>query len=165
MKKTIIFTGTPGTGKTTLAKEVSLLLKNKLIIISDFAKNNNLFEYFDKNKETYEVNYKKLNKLLINEINKSEDLILIEGHMSHFLPKKYVDLCFVCKTELKELKNRLNLRQYNEQKVKENLECEIFDVCLTEALELGHNVKIINTNSKEDLQNNLKIIIDEINKL
>jgi adenylate kinase len=165
MKKTIIFTGTPGTGKTTLAKEVSLLLKKKLIIISDFAKNNNLFEYFDKNKETYEVNYKKLNKLLINEINKSEDLILIEGHMSHFLPKKYVDLCFVCKTELKELKNRLNLRQYNEQKVKENLECEIFDVCLTEALELGHNVKIINTNSKEDLQNNLKIIIDEINKL
>jgi broad-specificity NMP kinase len=46
---------------------------------------------------------------------------------------------------LKKLKQRLKKRGYHKAKIEENLECEIFDVCLEEAKEAGHKVKIINT--------------------
>ena len=43
------------------------------------------------------------------------------------------------------LKKRLERRKYNKLKIQENLECEIFDVCLNEARELKHKIKIIYT--------------------
>lgn len=39
---------------------------------------------------------------------------------------------------MKELKRRLKKRGYHKEKIEENLECEIMDVCLEEAREKGH---------------------------
>ena len=69
--------------------------------------------------------------------------------MSHYLPKKYVDLCIVTKCGLKKLKKRLEKRKYNKKKIRENLDCEIFDICLNEAMEKGHKVKIVDTSKKK----------------
>ena len=35
------------------------------------------------------------------------------------------------------------------EKIRTNLDCEIFDVCLVEALDKGHKVKIIDTSKKK----------------
>jgi adenylate kinase len=61
------------------------------------------------------------------------------------LPSKYVDLCYVTKCDLKTLKKRLEKRRYSKEKIRENLDAEILDVCLIEALENKHKVKVINT--------------------
>jgi broad-specificity NMP kinase len=39
----------------------------------------------------------------------------------------------------------LKKRRYGKNKVKENVECEIFDVCLNEAKEKGHKILVIDT--------------------
>ena len=56
------------------------------------------------------------------------------------MPKKYVDLCIVTKCNLKELERRLKKRKYNKEKIKENLDAEIFDVCLNEAKESKYDI-------------------------
>ena len=145
MKQALIITGTPGTGKTTLANKLSLLFKKEVINISEYAKKHDLLEKYDPKSDTYDLSEKKLVKKLVKDIQNNEDLLIIEGHMSHFLPKNTVKLCIVCKTELKELRKRLDKRKYSEKKIKENLECEIFDICLNEALEQGHEVKMIDS--------------------
>jgi adenylate kinase len=152
MTKAIIFTGTPGTGKSTLAKKLSLSFKKELISISDFAKEHSLFNKYNKKYQTYDININRLIKELQNELKKKKDIIFIDGHLSHYLPKKEVILCIVCKTELKELKKRLEKRKYNSKKINENLMCEIFEICQNEAIENKHNIKIIdctNKNKKE----------------
>lgn len=161
MEKAIIITGTPGTGKTTLSKELSLLLKNKVINTSDFAKKKDLLEKNCKKDDIYEVDIKKLTLFLKEEIKKSKKPLIIEGHMSHFLPKKYVKFCFICKTGLKTLKKRLTSRKYNKDKIKENLECEIFDICLMEAKEKNYNIEIIDTNKtlKKNIEKIKQVII------
>ena len=78
-------------------------------------------------------------------ISKSKKLLVIDSHLSHYLPKKYVKLCVVTKCDLKVLKKRLEKRKYSKGKVRENLDAEIFDVCLNEAKELGHKVKVVDT--------------------
>ncbi|MEK6876962.1 MAG: AAA family ATPase [Nanoarchaeota archaeon] len=71
--------------------------------------------------------------------------IIIDSHLSHYLPERYVDLCIVTKCGLKELKRRLKKKKYSESKIRENLDAEIFDVCLNEAEENKHNLIVINT--------------------
>lgn len=143
MKKIIIVTGSVAAGKTTVAKKLAKKYKAKYVDVNKLIKENKLYDYYDKKDKSYVVDIKKLNKFLINLIKKSKESLVIDSHLSHYLPKKYVDLCVVVKCELKKLKKRLEKRKYSNKKIKENLEVEIFDVCLTEAKERGHKLKIV----------------------
>ena len=52
------------------------------------------------------------NPLLREEDIKKEKNVIIDSHMSHFLPKKYVGLCIVTKCKIPELKLRMKKRGY-----------------------------------------------------
>jgi len=146
--KVMIVTGTPGTGKTTVAKKLAKKYKAEYIDVNVIIKDNGLRESYDKKRKSYVVDINKLNKVLAKIITiarKHKKSLIIDSHLSHYLPPKYVDCCYVTKTSLKTLKKRLQKRGYSKQKVAENMQCEIFDICLMEAQEAGHKVKIITT--------------------
>ncbi len=147
--KVITVTGSVGTGKTTLAKKLSKELDYEYIDVNKVIKRNKLDESYDKKRKCNVINIKKLNASLINEIKQNKDKkikgIIIDSHLSCFLPKRYVDLCIITKCDLKELQIRLKNRRYSKEKIKENLDCEIFDICLNDAKEAGHKVFIVNT--------------------
>jgi len=146
--KVIIITGSVCTGKTTLAKKLAKKQNYKYIDVNSLITKHKLASGYDKKRKSKIVDIKKLNKFLIKLINhfkyheKTKGIIL-DSHLTHFLPNKYVDLCIVTKTNLKKLKKRLEKRKYSKQKVRENLDAEIFDICLVEAKEAGHKVKIV----------------------
>ena len=147
--KTIIVSGTPGTGKTELAKELAKKLKYKYIDINKLIKENNLSDGYDRKKECEIVDTEKLSKFLVGFIKKSKKNLVIDSHLAHYLPKKYIDLCIITKCGLKELKKRLEKRKYSKEKIRENLDSEIFDICLNEAIEKGHTILIIDTTGKK----------------
>jgi|TARA_Y100000031_G_scaffold144637_1_gene176336 adenylate kinase len=104
---------------------------------------------------------KKINiKIKKNNDKKIKNGIIVDSHLSHYLPKKYVDLCIVTKCSLRTLKNRLEKRRYSKKKIRENMDAEIFDVCLNEAKENKHKILVIDTTKSL----NLKIIINKIKK-
>ena len=140
----ILFTGTPGTGKTILAKTLAKTIKHKYLDVNKVIDKHDLIETYDKKRHTNVVDEKKLSKILENIIKEQKDLI-IDSHMSHFIKSKHVDFCIVTKADLKTLKKRLEKRKYPQSKVRENLDAEIFDICLTEAIENKHNIIIIDT--------------------
>ncbi len=145
MKKAIIVSGTPGTGKTTIAKKFSKEKNYEYVDINEIIKKNKLNEGYDKKRKSLIVDTNKLNELLISLIRNSKETLVIDGHLSHYLDKKYVRLCIITKCDLKILKKRLEKRGYGKNKIRENLDAEIFDTCKTEALEKGHNVKVVDT--------------------
>ena len=144
MIKTIIVTGSVCSGKTTFAKKLAKKIHftyldvNKLI-----KKNKKVIASYDSLRKTKEIRTSALNRILLSIIKK-EKRIIVDSHLSHYLPSKVVDLCIVCTCSLKTLKKRLEKRNYSKLKVKENLEAEIFEVCLIDALEAGHNTIVIN---------------------
>ena len=146
--KTIIVTGTPGTGKTQLARAIAKKLNFIYLDLSKFIKENKLNESYDKKRDCYIVNTKKLNKKLIEFIKTKNLNLVIDSHLSHYLPGKYVNLCIVTKCSLKTLKQRLKKRKYSENKIRENLDCEILDLILNEALEKKHNILVIESTRK-----------------
>ena len=126
----ISLTGTPGTGKTSISK---LLEKNNIDIIhlnNLIEKNKSKFE-FDYKRKTKIIDIDELNKIIEKKINK-DDLIIIEGHLSHLLNN--LDKIIILRCHPLELKNRLNKRKWNKNKIKENIESEILDIILCECV-------------------------------
>lgn len=144
----IIVTGTPGTGKTELALELARQMKYRYIDVNEVIEKEKLKEGFDQKRDTSIVDEAKLSKALVKLAKKGKNLV-IDSHMSHCLPAKYANLCIVTKCDLKALKKRLEKKKYKPSKVKENMEAEICEVCLSEAKEAGHNVLVVDTSVKK----------------
>ena len=153
----IIISGTPCTGKTFVAKKLAKALNHKYIDVKRLITLNKLQESYDKKRKCYVIDTKKLNKILIEKAKCNPNLI-IDSHLSHYLPEKYVDLVIITKTNLKTLEKRLKSRGYNKEKIRENLDCEIFDICLNEAKEKKHKVLVVDTTKDIKIKEILKKI-------
>ena len=114
MQTIIIVTGTPCTGKTTIAKKIASLLKFKYIDVNRLIKTNKIHDKYDKKSDSLIVDIKKLNRILETLIKKSKQNLIIDSHLSHYLPNKIINLCIVTKCDIKILKKRLKKRKYND---------------------------------------------------
>ncbi len=148
-KPLIIISGTPGSGKSTLAIWLAKKLKGMRVDIHDYY--TELSTKYDKKKQCYDIDMKKFEKLVkekIKGVSKNQEYraLIIDSHITHLLPKKLVDLCIVTTcSNLKKLEQRLQERKYSKQKIRENLDVEIFQICLHEAKEKGHQVLVVDT--------------------
>ena len=118
-KDTVIFiSGTPCTGKTTVAANLNDYLSDsgfdsKLIKINDFAFENDLVLGEDPDKLYKVIDIDGLNECLSDEIDKSNDCVLIvEGHLSHLC--EGADKMIVLRLNPSILKGRLEERNYSE---------------------------------------------------
>ena len=153
----ICVTGTPGVGKTFLAKKLAKKLRLKYIDVNKVVKDYKLSIGYDKKRKSMIVDAEKLSKLLVKIIKKNKKVI-IDGHLSHYLPRTYVDLCIVVKCDLKTLKTRLKKRGYSKEKIRENLDAEIFEICLQEAKENSHDIIVIDGGKSFNLNKIIKKI-------
>ena len=147
--KVVVVTGTPGTGKTLIAKKLAKKSKYLYVDVKKLIKNFRLNEKFDKKRKSWIVDINKLNKILIEIIKLSKyekaNGVVFDSHLAHYLPNKYVDLCIVTRTKTKKLFSRLKKRGYSVSKIKENLEAEIMQIILEEARQRKHKIKVIYT--------------------
>ena len=150
--KSILVTGTPATGKTVVAKALAKSQDYIYVDVKDTIKDNKLEESYDEKRHCGVVDEEKLKAILEKMVDESERGLVIDSHLSHFVSKDKVKACIVTKCELKELENRLKTRGYSDDKVKDNLECEIMQVCESEAFELGHKIVIVDTTSSFDVE-------------
>ena len=128
---------------------------------------NKLAESYDRKRRTNVVDIKRLNKHLIKEIKKiklkKHKGIVIDSHLSHYLPRKYADIVIVAKCSIKELNKRLKRRKYSKNKIHENLQAEIFDICYNEALERKHRIAVVDTTAYRTSKKTLDMIREMIN--
>lgn len=143
MVRVICVSGCIGCGKTKYSKKLAKEKNYEYIDLNKIIEENKLREKYDKKRKTWEVDVKKLNKVLVKLIKNSKKNLVIDGHLSHYLDPKLVDKVIIMKCELSKLRKRLEKRGYNKNKIKENLDAEIFDVCFEEAKELGHKLEVV----------------------
>ena len=137
MKQVILITGTPCTGKTTTAKQLTKKLKAEYINLTDYAKTYGLTLGEDKERKTTIIDEEKMCAKLSETIDASgKNDIIIDGHYAAAVtPTDLVTQVFVLRRNPKELKKFMEKCGFEEPKMWENLSAEILDICLVEALE------------------------------
>ena len=133
----IALTGTPGTGKTTVAG----LVPYRVIDINSLVKGG-MNVGTDPDRGCLEADMNALN-VHLSGLDSDETLIL-EGHFSHH----FADWSIVLRLSPTALRPRLEARSYKESKIMENLEAEALDVILVEAVEQCSRVDEIDTTGK-----------------
>ncbi|MFH0973680.1 MAG: AAA family ATPase [Candidatus Micrarchaeota archaeon] len=141
----LVITGTPGTGKTAIAKALAKASGAKLIQANEIVKRKRLWF----NRAAHEADLGALKTEIIREIKvakKSGAGFVAEGHLvcEFALP---CDECVVLRCEPAALASRLKKRGYPRRKIAENVLCEILDYCLIRAEESYGTKKIIQVNA------------------
>ncbi len=131
----IVVTGTPGTGKTRFARLLGKRLGIDCISLTRFAKQHGLIERYDHRRRTYVVNERALADSLVRYLTILKQRVLVEGHYSgKLVPSRFAEIVFVLRCDPDILKIRLKKRRYLNQKIRENVEAEVLDICLGEAI-------------------------------
>jgi adenylate kinase len=133
----IALTGTPGTGKTTVAR----LLPYRAIDINALVRGGLNFGT-DPERGCLEANMDGLAERLA-EMD-SDQIAILEGHFSHH----FAQWSIVLRLSPQELETRLKGRGYSPEKIRENLEAEALDVILVEAVEYCQRVDEIDTTGR-----------------
>ncbi len=139
----LALTGTPGTGKTTVAA----LLPFRVIDINSLVRGGmNLG--VDPVRGCLEADMEALAELFRKESGSAsegkEEITILEGHFSH----RFADWAIVLRLAPALLRERLGARGYSEEKIRENLEAEALDVILVEAVESCSRVDEIDTTNQ-----------------
>ncbi|MEK6812504.1 MAG: adenylate kinase family protein [Nanoarchaeota archaeon] len=145
MRVVILVSGTPGTGKTVVAKFLAKILPATYIDINSLIKKQKIYSSYDKKLKTYLVDVEQLIPVLRKVIKKNNRSFVIDGHLSHYFPKTYATFCIVTKCAIPVLQKRLRQRGYSKKKIAENVQAELFDVCLVDAATRGHRIRIVDT--------------------
>jgi adenylate kinase len=163
MKKIIILSGTPGTGKTTIA---NLLCKELNAIIIDLNKEvieNNFFT-MDLDRETKIADVEKLKSHVVKKIKESElKYIIIEGHYADIIPDDLVHHAIVLRTHPETLKRRLKQKGFSNGKIRENLQAEILGDCSSHAIDSYgmnkiHELDTSNASIEDSVQKIISIV-------
>jgi len=119
----IVITGNPGVGKHTITKEIAKKLELSILDINSIAKDAGLFE---KNKDTYDVDTKKLEKILEQKISEKK---IIVGHLAPYvLDKNKVKIVIVLRRNPYDLISIYKERKYTDEKSKENTGSEVLGI-------------------------------------
>ena len=77
---------------------------------------------------------------IINEIKRTADShLIIEGHYADIIPNEFILAAVILRTDPFVLEERLKLRNYSEDKIKENIQAEILSDCGSYLLEKDLN--------------------------
>ncbi len=160
MRKIIIVTGTPGTGKTSVSQRLSKDLNCIYINTSELALKHGAAHEDPTGRDTAvikeDVLIRELRQIVANSLGRC---IVIDSHYPGILEflEKYDPLVIVLRATPETLIKRLEKRGWNRNKVLENAEAELLGIVDQEAREVFSKVYSIDTTGKS-VDETLKII-------
>ncbi|MET1160458.1 MAG: adenylate kinase family protein [Thermoprotei archaeon] len=160
--RVIVIAGTPGVGKTTLARRLASILNAKHIDLSALAIEKGLISHYDEERESYVIDEHGLVEAVLQFIRQGGDVI-IDTHYPEILPDDVVDLVVVLRLHPFELEKRLRAKKWSWKKIRENVLAEILSVVAINVLQHFSESKIYEVDATgKDIDELTRIIIDII---
>jgi adenylate kinase len=159
-QKIILITGTPAVGKTTISRLLARKLDALHIDLGELVKQENLTLGIDEERGTLIADVDKLTERVQEILEKTEKDAIIDGHYAtDIIRQENVNYVFVLRRSPDELQKTMETRGFKQQKIRENLEAEILDVCLSDALAFCNSKKVceIDTTNKKPVE-----VVEEI---
>ena len=136
MGKAVVITGTPGTGKSTVGRLLASRLGAALVELGELVAKEGLHLGLDEDTGSLIADLDALSGRLAGMMASSRQPLVVVGHYAqHVVLREAVLRAFVLRKNPYELMEVLRSRGYTGRKLYENLQAEILDVCLWEAVQ------------------------------
>lgn len=164
-KLLIVLTGVPGVGKSTVAELLAGRLEGVHIDLSVLAERAGLILSWDEDRRTLIADLEGVKQRFARIIDVSNKPLIVEGHFaSDVVPQVEPSFIFVLRKAPWKLKEDLKSRGYEEEKVKENVEAELLDICLVDSLETYGTERVceidVTNHTKEEVVGEILSIIE-----
>ena len=158
----VLITGTPGTGKSTLAAQLAQRTGLQHVDVGDVVRNSQdkLHDGWDEHNAAYVLNEDAL-------LDHLEPLVggrggcIVDHHSSDFYPERWFDKVVVLTCDNTVLYNRLEGRGYAVHKIQENVQHEIMQCSVEEASDAYAKdfVEVMRSDTDEELRGNLERLV------
>ena len=143
-RRVIVVTGTPGTGKTTLAKNLAKEIDAGYVALTQFISERKLYTGFDWERGSRVVNLARASASLHRFLLESRRATVVDTHIPEgIVPKELVKLVFVLRCHPRILEKRLAKKKWKQSKIRENVLAEMLDVCLINAVKWFRRSRVI----------------------
>ena len=132
VRKVVLITGVPGTGKTTLARSMAQKSGSALLEINELAELLGLYSHTDEEDGAKVVRLPELARELSAVIKAEKKSITVEGHLGCEM-KLPVQKVLVLRCDPRELRARLAPRNYPAGKLSQNALSEALDYCTVQS--------------------------------
>ncbi len=164
--KNIIISGTPGCGKTSIAKELTIMLQAKIISLNELAISDKFSFEYDKERKTYIVDFEIFLPYVLKKIDEIKQtnppFLIIESHFSDMIPEKLIDYAFILRCDPDELYKRLKQKNYSLEKIIENIQAEILGNSTNYFIQKQMKLPIFEINTSNLSINTVALIIIDI---
>lgn len=160
--RAIIISGCPGTGKTTLSSSLAKILNVEIISLGELVEREKLYSHIDSGRDTKVADLDRLVPRVVDLINNTEGVVIIEGHYADIVPSSLVDLVIVLRTHPEVLSNRLEAKGWSVGKVRENVQAEILGSCTFNALKAYRNELVYEIDTSNLSEEEMVTIVLEI---
>jgi adenylate kinase len=132
----VLVTGTPGTGKTTLSRLLAKALDGEYVNLVMLLRPCTESCSLDTERKTRVVSITKLRKALVSAARHAESGLVIDSHIPFKLPSAIkLEGTIVLRCSPHVLERRLRRKRWPRSKIRENIQAEILDICLWDAVQ------------------------------
>ena len=162
----ILITGTPGTGKTTISRILATELRACYVDPKTLLRRREVDYTYDEKRKTRAVSLKRLRNRLCERAARTDHGLVIDSHIAIEtgpLPRLVRAIVLRCGPIV--LERRLERKRWSKSKIGENLQAEILDICLWDAVEnYGWN-KILEIDTTETAPSRvIQLIMNDMHK-
>ena len=133
MFKCLAIAGTPGVGKTSVARIIAEKVGGLQVDLSELVVSEGLYEYFDDQTGSYVIDEARVSRR-VREICSGGKPVVVATHYPEVLDEVIVDKVAVLRLNPVVLWDRLRSRGWSDKKVAENVMAEVLSVVLSNAI-------------------------------
>jgi len=131
----VLITGTPGTGKTTVSRLLATELRACYVEPNLLLRRKGTDYTYDEKRKTRIVSLKRLHIALRKRAARANHGLVVDSHVAleaGRLPRLFRAIVLRCNPMV--LERRLERKRWSRSKIRENIQAEILDICLWEAV-------------------------------